>query len=137
VGGSITKAYVRSKNVHAVDADTTKCRVITKLSVKSLKCYYYYYYRFMALCRDYPGEPVPEETFTQPHPSQSPIILHLPPSIAIHGILPIQSDSLFAHLCPSFLSWSSTLHFILHTLPHPIIVFFLQHMPIPSQPVLL
>jgi len=30
-----------------------------------------------------------------------------------------------------------TLHFILHTFLHPIIVFFSQHMPIPSQPVLL
>jgi len=27
-----------------------------------------------------------------------------------------------------------TLHFILHTFLHPIIVFFLQHVPIPSQP---
>jgi len=30
-------------------------------------------------------------------------------------------------------SWSQTLHFILHTFLHPIIVFYSQHMPIPSQ----
>jgi len=42
------------------------------------------------------------------------------------------------HLSPSplwYTSWSGTLCFILHTFLHPIIVFFLQHMPIPSQPV--
>jgi len=41
---------------------------------------------------------------------------------------------------PNFLwstSWPSTLRFILHTFLHPIIVFFSQHIPIPSQPVLL
>ena len=47
-------------------------------------------------------------------------------------------DSLFP-LSPSFLwstSWPGTLHFILHTFLHSIIVFFMWHMP-PSQPVLL
>ena len=34
-------------------------------------------------------------------------------------------------------SWSWTLNFILHTFLHPIIIFFLQHIPIPMQPVLL
>ena len=46
----------------------------------------------------------------------------------------------FYNLSPSFLwskSWPGTLHFILHTLFHPIIVFLSQHIPIPSQPVLL
>jgi len=50
------------------------------------------------------------------------------------------SDSLFPQSLPSFLwstSWSGTLHFILHTFLHLIIVFFMQHMPIPLQPVLL
>jgi len=48
-------------------------------------------------------------------------------------------DSLFPQ-SPSFLwstSWPGTLNFILHTFLHPIIVFFLQHISIPSQPVLL
>ena len=46
----------------------------------------------------------------------------------------------FHNLSPSFLwftSWPGTLHFILHKFLHPIIVFFLQHMPIPPQPLLL
>jgi len=34
-------------------------------------------------------------------------------------------------------SWPGTLHFILHTFLHPITVFFLRHMPIPFQTVLL
>jgi len=34
-------------------------------------------------------------------------------------------------------SWSGALHLIFHTFLHPISVFFSQHMPIPSQPVLL
>jgi len=76
------------------------------------------------------------------HLSWSSVILYLlPPSIMIRGILPVQFTCLvvFSHnLCPSFL-WSAslpgTLSFILHTFLHP--VFFLQRMPIPSQPVLL
>ena len=65
----------------------------------------------------------------------------LSPSTTTHGILRIQSrcSTVFFHnLSPSFLSstsWPGTLHFILHTFPHPIIVFFSQDMPIPSQPV--
>ena len=40
---------------------------------------------------DNPGESVPEETFTHSHLSWSSIIPYLlPPSITIHGILPIQ-----------------------------------------------
>jgi len=49
-------------------------------------------------------------------------------------------ESLFAQPLSSplwFTSWSSTVHFILHTFLHPIIVFLSQYMPIPSQPVLL
>jgi len=66
----------------------------------------------------------------------------LPPSTMIHGILPIQPTCFtvfFHNLSPSFLwstCWPGTHHFILHTFLHPIIVFFSQHMPIPSQPVL-
>jgi len=95
---------------------------------------------------DNPGEPVPEETFTHSHLSLSSIVPYLLLSpITIHGIIPVQSThlSLFFHnLTPSFLwstSWPGTLHFILHTgtFLHQITVFFLQHMPIPLQPVLL
>jgi len=34
-------------------------------------------------------------------------------------------------------SWSGALHLIFHTFLHPISFFFSQHIPIPSQPVLL
>jgi len=34
-------------------------------------------------------------------------------------------------------AWHPPLHAVLHTFLHPMIIFFLQHMPIPSQPVLL
>jgi len=67
----------------------------------------------------------------------------LPPSFTIHGILLVQfmHMTVFYHnLSPSFLwsvFWPGTLHFILHTFLYTIIVFFLQHMLIPSQPVLL
>ena len=64
-----------------------------------------------------------------PHGHHS-VIPYLPsPTIMIHGILPVQftGPTVFIHnLSPSFLwstSWPGTLHFILHTLLHPIIVF--------------
>jgi len=87
-------------------------------------------------------EPIPEETFTHSHLLWSSVIPYLLPlSITNHCILPYQFMYLIFHnLSPSFLwstSWPGTLHFILHTFLHPIIVFFSQHMPIPSQPVLL
>jgi len=56
----------------------------------------------------------------------------LSPSATIHGILRIQStcSTVFFHnLSASFLwstSWPGTLHFILHTFLHPIIVIFAQ-----------
>ena len=56
--------------------------------------------------------------------------LHPPCSIHVLTVF-------FHNLSPSFLwstYWPGTLHFILHTFLHPIIVFLLQHMPIPSQP---
>jgi len=49
-------------------------------------------------------------------------------------------DSLFQQPSPGPLwssSWSGTLYFILLAFLHPVIVFFSQHMLIPSQPVLL
>ena len=71
--------------------------------------------------RDYPGRPVPEETFTHSHPSWSPDILYqLPPFTTIHGMLFVQFTSLTVlsdNLSPGPLwssSWSWTLNFILH-----------------------
>jgi len=93
--------------------------------------------------RDNPGKPVPEETFTHSRLSWLSVIPYLlPPSVMIHGILPVQFKCLtvfFHNLSPSLLwstSWPGTLHFILHTFLHQIIVFLLQHMPIPLQLVL-
>jgi len=97
------------------------------------------FYGSVEFVRDNPGEPVP---FT--HSTLIVVINHpnpLSPSTTNHGILRIQStcSAVFFHnLSPSFLwstSWRGTLHFILHTFLHPIIIFFSQHMPIPSQPV--
>jgi len=46
---------------------------------------------FTALYQYYPGEPVPEDTFTHSHLSWLSIILYqLPPSITIHGSLAVQ-----------------------------------------------
>jgi len=79
------------------------------------------------------------------HPLTPIVVINRPlsahPSTLIHDILPVRHMHLiifFHNLCPSFLwstSWPGTLHFMLHTFRHPIIVFFSQHMPIPSQPV--
>jgi len=65
------------------------------------------------------------------------------PSTMIHSILPVQTACLaiFLHnLSPRpfwFTSWSGALHLIFHTFLHPVNVFFLQHMAMQSQPVLL
>jgi len=82
------------------------------------------------------GELVPEETFTNSHLSWSSIVPYLlPPSTTIHGILPVQSTHLkifSRNLSPSFLwstCWPGTLHFILHTFLHLIIVFFCSTCP--------
>jgi len=90
---------------------------------------------------DNKGELVPEETFTHSHLLRSSIIPYpLHPFMTIHGILSVQFTCLtvfFYNLSPSFLwstSWPGTLHFIPHTFLHPIIVFFSQHMHMPSQP---
>ena len=100
--------------------------------------------RLSGFCPGNPGEPAAEETFTHSHLSWSsiaPNLLH--PSNSIHDILPVPFTCLtvfFHNLPPSCLwstSWPGTIHFILHTFLHPIIAFFLQHMPIPLQPVLL
>ena len=94
--------------------------------------------------RDYPGRPLPEETLTHSHPSWSLDILYqLPPFTTIHSILCVQFTCLtvlFDNLSPRPLwssCWSSALYFILHEFLHPVIIFSSQHMPIPTQPVLL
>ena len=89
--------------------------------------------------RDYPGEPVQEETLTHPPSWSSSKLYQLLPSTTIHSILLVQITCLAIFLhnlfpCPVwFTSWSGALHLIFHTFLHPIRVFFLQHMPIPSQ----
>ena len=92
--------------------------------------------------RDYLSRPVPEETFTHSHPScSSDILYQLPLSTTIYSILLVQFTHLtvlFHNVCQGPLwssSWSGTVNFILYAFLHPII--FSQHMPIPSQPVLL
>ena len=63
-------------------------------STKISTTYYYYYNRFcgcLNFLRDNLDEPVPEETFILSQLSWSSIIPYLlPPSITIHGILPVQ-----------------------------------------------
>jgi len=113
-----------------------------------LTAYYYnnnYYNHFTAPCLGLPGWASTRRNSTHSHLSGSSFILYQlpPPYTMIHSILSVQFTCLrvFLHnLSPSHLwstSWSGTLHFILHTFLHPIIVFVLQHMPIPLQPVLL
>jgi len=100
---------------------------------------------FTTLCLGLPDELGPKVTFTHSQLSWSSTIFYqLPPSTTIHSILffPVQFLCLtvFRHHLASGLLWSTsssgTLYFILHTFLHPV-VFLLQHMPIPSQPVLL
>jgi len=93
--------------------------------------------------QDYPGEPVPEQTFTHPPSWSSSNLYQLLPSTTIHSILLVQITCLAIFLhnlspCPLWsTSWSGALHLIFHTFLRPISVFFSQHMPIPLQPVLL
>ena len=95
-----------------------------------------------------PGWAGTEETLTHPPFWSSSNLYQLLPSTMIHSILPdsilpvqITCLAIFLHnLCQRPLwssSWSGALHLVFHTFLHPISVFFSQHMPIPSQPVLL
>jgi len=87
--------------------------------------------------RDNPGRPVPEETLTHSHPTwSSDILYHLPPFTTIHGIL-FDHFTCLTILSDNLSSWSWTLNFIFHTFLYPIDIIFSQHMPIPTQPVLL
>jgi len=79
--------------------------------------------------RDYLDEPVPEETFTHlPLPWLSTISYQFTTSTTIHSHLAVQFTCLtvfLRNLSPSSLwstSWSGTLHFMVHTFLHPIIV---------------
>jgi len=107
------------------------------------KCDLHTHNRLTAVGPVLPGRPVPEETLTHLHPSWSSDILYqLPPFTTIHSILCVQFTCLtvlFNNLSLGLLwssSWSWTLYFILHAFLHPVIIFS-QHMPIPTQPVLL
>ena len=122
--------------------------VVSGLQIIMLQIYWqlhlYYYCCFMALC---PGQPGWAGTRRNIHLLTSILIInhplsataiycnsqHPPCSIYVHNNLFAQSLSKFSLVYPFV--WH--LHFILHTFLHPIIVFFLQHMPITSQPVLL
>jgi len=112
--------------------------------IKQGKSVTYTHNRLMAVGPVLPGRPVPVETLTHLHPSWSSDILYqLPPFTTIHSILCVQFTCLtvlFNNLSLGLLwsfSWSWTLYFILHAFLHPVIIFFSQHMPIPTQPVLL
>ena len=81
---------------------------------------------------------------THTHPGQrTSFITFLHLQRTVHGILFIQLTCLTVlsnNLFPSPLwssSWPWILNFILHAILHPIIIIFSQHMPIPTQPVLL
>jgi len=76
--------------------------------------------------RDYLGEPVPEKTITHPPFWSLSNLYQLLPSTTIHSILPVQIMCLaiFLHNLSPRLLWSGALHFIFHTFPHPISVFF-------------
>ena len=77
------------------------------------------------------------------HPDHHPVFISFFPSTTIHSLLLVQITCLAIFLhnlfpCPRWsTSWSGALHLIFHTFLHPISVFFSQHMPIPSQSVLL
>ena len=75
--------------------------------------------------RDYPGEPVPEETLTHPPSWPSSNLYQLLPSTTIHSILLVQITCLAIFLHNLFTcllwstSWSGALHLIFHTCLHP------------------
>jgi len=98
------------------------------------------FYGSLDFVRNNPGEPVPENHSTTHihHGHQSSLICFL---YMLRSSVQFTCLTVFFHnLSPGPLwstSWPGTLHFILHTFLHPIIVFFSQHTPIPLQPVLL
>jgi len=79
--------------------------------------------------RDYPGEPVPEETLTHP-PSSSSNLYQLLPSTTIHSILPLQITCLAIFLhnlipCPLvyLLVWSPPPHIPYISSPNQCLLF--------------
>ena len=89
--------------------------------------------RFTSFVRDYPGDPVPEETLTHPPSWSSCNLYQLLPSITIHSLLFVQITCLAIFLhnlfsCPLYwsTSWSEALHLIFHTFLHPISLLFSQ-----------
>jgi len=125
-----------------------------KLLTSIIICYFFVFSRTLTtilwlswFCPRQPGwagtrRNIHTHTHTHTHLSWLSIIPYLlPQSIMIHGILPVLFMCLtvfFHNISPTFLwstSWPGTLHFTLYTFLHPIIVFFLQHMSLPSQPV--
>ena len=93
----------------------------------------------MALYRGLPGYAGNRKTFIHSHAScSSDIPYQLPPSTTIYSILLIQFTCLTVlchNLSPGSLwssSWSGALYLIFHAFLHPVIIFFSQHMPIPS-----
>jgi len=136
MNGQPVEEVAKEKDLGVVFTKKLNTRTYTHTHTHTHNCFTALWLDFV---RDNLGEPVPEETFTHSNLSWSsivPCLLH--PSTMIHGILPVQSTVFFHNLSPSFVrstSWPGTLHFILHTFLHPIIVFFSQHTPILSQPV--
>jgi len=132
-----------SENVRSVTGPTAWNSHIG-LAIPSGSILYVMFYVKSVFVRDYPGRPVREETFTHSHLSCSSDILYQlsPPTTTIASSLfnlrawqsfstaSLQTGPLWSS------SWHGTLYFILHTFLCPIIIF-LQHMHIPSQPILL
>ena len=75
--------------------------------------------------RDYPGEPVPEETFTHPPSWSSSNLYQLLPSTMIHSILPVQITCLEIFFAQR-LSTSSLVYLLVWSPP--------PHIPYTSSP---
>jgi len=65
---------------------------------------------------------------------QSSLICFLHLLLSVFNLRALESLSTISSSFLWSTSWPGNLHFILHTFLHPIIIFFLQHMPITSQP---
>jgi len=106
--------------------------------------YYFYHYCFMALC---PGLPGWASIRRNIHPLTPILIINHPLSASsIYVLRSIASSLSNLHAWQTFYTTSlrvlfglplglapSTLYSIVHTFFHPIIVFFSQHMPIPTE----
>jgi len=101
------------------------------------------FYGSLDFVQDIPESRYPKKTFTTHnyfgHQSSLMCFLHLLRSMA-SSLFNLCAWQSFHNLSSSFLwctSWPGTLHFILHTFLHLIIVFFSQHISVLSLPVLL